>query len=469
MSNPNLTITGDNPSHVVITDPESGHISIISESGASWAAQAVSAANQAQGYLQSFNGTYYGALASDPALDPNGNAPTTGDLYFKTGSGLRVYDGAVWTAYTPAPAVSIPALPGHGLEFLRVDSTETGVEFALPSRLQAMVANNLDLDSVFSLGPGVWTHAISGVATNGPPGIVLGAGDLVSTLVVGTNGHQIVYDLSPLSDDAPHIWARMRVGGSFTPWLRVGSYAMVGAPDVSGNLDAISGSATGVFHHKITGAVSNAPPGAGVGSFVETSVYNANAAFQRVNVWGPSTQGLPSIYERRKAFGAWRPWYQVGGEGWMPSVGSDGVLYDSASDGTVASVLTPDFKDGFEYKLMFEDFVAPANVGVRAQFFYEAAAAWSASIPVSGNAGSGAVHTIECKAISPRRQRRVHYLDIIAFGSVGSTPFNGSGAPWGVGTSTADKVLRMKLFWQSGNITSGRIIMLQRRVHGGDL
>ena len=469
MSNPNLTITGDNPSHVVITDPESGHISIISESGASWAAQAVAAANQAQGYLQSFNGTYYGALASDPALDPNGNAPTAGDLYFKTGSGLHVYDGAVWTAYTPAPAVSIPALPSHALEFLRVNSAETGVEFALPSRLQVTAASNLDLDSVFSLGQGVWTHSLSGVATNGPPGLTLGPGDIVSTFVVGTSGHQFLYDLSLLSDGAPHMWVRMRISGSFTPWQRIGSFTMVGAPSASGNLDALAGSAPGVFHHKITGAVSNAPPGAGVGSFVETSVFDTNAAFQRVMVWDASIKGTPAVYDRRKVLGAWRPWYQVGGEGWMPSVGSDGVLYDSASDGTVASVLTPDFKDGFEYKFMFEDFVAPANVGVRAQFFYETAAAWSAAIPVSGNAGSGAIHTIECKAISPRRNRRVHYLDIVSFGSVGSAPFNGSGSPWGVGTSTADKVLRMKLFWQSGNITSGRIIMLQRRVHGGDL
>jgi hypothetical protein len=55
------------------------------------------------GYLNSFRGQYYGALASDPTLDPTGNAPSTGDLYFNSSSlTMRVYDGSVWnTAYIP--------------------------------------------------------------------------------------------------------------------------------------------------------------------------------------------------------------------------------------------------------------------------------------------------------------------------------------------------------------------------------
>jgi hypothetical protein len=55
------------------------------------------------GYLNSFRGQYYGALSADPTLDPVGNAPTTGDLYFNSSSlTMRVYDGSAWlAAYLP--------------------------------------------------------------------------------------------------------------------------------------------------------------------------------------------------------------------------------------------------------------------------------------------------------------------------------------------------------------------------------
>lgn len=70
-------------------------------------ASAVSSAESAQlslDYLTAFRGTYYGPATSDPALDPNGVAPTAGDLYLNTASGkLRVYT-TVWVdAVTAAP------------------------------------------------------------------------------------------------------------------------------------------------------------------------------------------------------------------------------------------------------------------------------------------------------------------------------------------------------------------------------
>jgi len=53
-------------------------------------------------HLQSFTSSYYGSLASDPALDPNGQPPTSGDVYWNTTSGdMRIYDGAQWVVYSP--------------------------------------------------------------------------------------------------------------------------------------------------------------------------------------------------------------------------------------------------------------------------------------------------------------------------------------------------------------------------------
>ena len=59
------------------------------------AAEAAQAA--AELALDNFTDTYLGAFASDPTTDNDGNALTTGDLYFNTTSNeLKVYNGSAW-------------------------------------------------------------------------------------------------------------------------------------------------------------------------------------------------------------------------------------------------------------------------------------------------------------------------------------------------------------------------------------
>jgi len=46
---------------------------------------------------EEFFGTYYGQASVDPTVDPNGNAPTEGDIYFNTTDKvLKAYDGTAW-------------------------------------------------------------------------------------------------------------------------------------------------------------------------------------------------------------------------------------------------------------------------------------------------------------------------------------------------------------------------------------
>lgn len=59
---------------------------------------AAASASSALASLNEFKGRYYGPLANDPALDPLGNAPTAGDLYFNTGTNrLRVFNATTST------------------------------------------------------------------------------------------------------------------------------------------------------------------------------------------------------------------------------------------------------------------------------------------------------------------------------------------------------------------------------------
>ncbi|CAB5178553.1 hypothetical protein UFOVP156_10 [uncultured Caudovirales phage] len=63
------------------------------------AGNAATSAASALASLNTFKGQYYGAFASDPALDPLGAAIGTGDLYFNSAANqMRVYDGTAWVA-----------------------------------------------------------------------------------------------------------------------------------------------------------------------------------------------------------------------------------------------------------------------------------------------------------------------------------------------------------------------------------
>lgn len=53
--------------------------------------------NSAANTWNLIRGAYYGALASDPTLDPLGNAPNAGDRYYNTTVGAeKVFNGSVW-------------------------------------------------------------------------------------------------------------------------------------------------------------------------------------------------------------------------------------------------------------------------------------------------------------------------------------------------------------------------------------
>src|SRR6056297_3392115 len=67
----------------------------------------------------------------------------------------------------------------------------------------------------------------------------------------------------------------------------------------------------------------------------------------------PITQTLMTKYRDNiilAAEGIWHPYNRS-----EPDGSADGVFYDSATDGTVASVETPDFAAGYDYLIVFDN------------------------------------------------------------------------------------------------------------------
>jgi hypothetical protein len=69
-------------------------------------ASANSAASAAAAF-DNFDDKYLGAKASEPSVNNDGDALVTGNLYFLTGTGMQVYDGANWIAASSSGNVSM--------------------------------------------------------------------------------------------------------------------------------------------------------------------------------------------------------------------------------------------------------------------------------------------------------------------------------------------------------------------------
>jgi len=65
------------------------------------ATAAATSATNAANTLDSFDDRYLGVKSSDPSADNDGDSLATGALYFKTGDGLKVYNGSAWEDIKP--------------------------------------------------------------------------------------------------------------------------------------------------------------------------------------------------------------------------------------------------------------------------------------------------------------------------------------------------------------------------------
>lgn len=97
-------------------------------------------------------------------------------------------------------------------------------------------------------------------------------------------------------------------------------------------------------------------------------------------------------------------WYVEDGAG-----GSD-PLYDFATDGGSATITTPDFEAGYDYRLVGWDF-APAGgaISLTIEIYDDVAAAWSTLVS-SGTVASTDYASFDMLAIHPMASRRNHHF-----------------------------------------------------------
>jgi hypothetical protein len=155
--------------------------------------------------------------------------------------------------------------------------------------------------------------------------------------------------------------------------------------------------------------------------------------------------------------------------GWHPvdkvSVGDgkDGLIYDHAVSGTVSSVITPDFEDGYEYRVIAHAMSHTDTLNNRRleiEAFKQTDAAYRL-IRQSAEGSSSDYFGLDAQFFMPRLATESHLVFTMSYrdgdfsSGLDSTP--------AMYDLPAQKILRARVIFNSGNIDRGKVWLLRRR------
>jgi hypothetical protein len=150
-------------------------------------------------------------------------------------------------------------------------------------------------------------------------------------------------------------------------------------------------------------------------------------------------------------FSGWHPYNKV-----SVGDGETGLIYDFAVNGLQANVVTPDFEDGYEYRIVCRDLShsSGSSQSLRIEF---------------ANAGGSYVDDQSTGAVSNSSRVSVDLITCMPRIAAFETPviFTGSGITDGANSLEMDnsKILRARVSFTGGSIDAGKIWFLRQRCH----
>lgn len=194
-----------------------------------------------------------------------------------------------------------------------------------------------------------------------------------------------------------------------------------------------------------------------------TNISNASVAVGGI----PSSTTVTALRDNPSAIAESATGAPVVFAGWHPvdkvSVGDGktGLLYDSAINGTVVNVITPNFQDGYEYRIIAHDLSSTDSNVVRLNLdgYLETSAIYR-RLAYTPDAGGLNSFGYDLTLNTPRIPTNTH----IAFGptycesTISSSAFDGTSF-----FGTVQKLLRVRVTFTSGSISVGKVWMFRRR------
>lgn len=194
-----------------------------------------------------------------------------------------------------------------------------------------------------------------------------------------------------------------------------------------------------------------------------TSISNAAVAVGGI----PASTTVTALRDNPSAIAEASSGAPVMVSGWHPhdkltiDDGKTGLIYDFAVTGTVSSFVTPDFVDGYEYRviahLMESD--AGATVRLNLEAFFETDAAYRRLAYTADEFSGSNEFGYDVEILMPRIATRTHLVK--GEGYVDNNV--GLGIDGASYDATLQKVLRARVIFTAGNIIGGKIWMFRRR------
>lgn len=168
-----------------------------------------------------------------------------------------------------------------------------------------------------------------------------------------------------------------------------------------------------------------------------------------------SSSGAPVV------FAGWHPYDKV-----SVGDGKTGLIYDHAISGNVSSVVTPDFEDGYEYRIIIVELShnSLSDRRLYIEFYLETSATYFNGVSV-GNHSRFYRWGVDAIVNIPRVSARIHtvlYSGTLGYDSNFAASGDSAGVVW---STTAQKLLRARIIYETGSdsIDGGKIYLHRRR------
>lgn len=157
-------------------------------------------------------------------------------------------------------------------------------------------------------------------------------------------------------------------------------------------------------------------------------------------------------------FAGWHPYDKV-----SVGDGKTGLFYDHAVTGTVSSIVTPDFEDGYEYRLVALDLSHDYTLGnssLRLESYKQTDATYRLTRNTASGGSSG-FFGYYAEFHLPRVASVAHFVMTLAHsGADYSASVDLDSAMY---DTPAQKLLRARLIFSTGNVDGGKAYLFRRR------
>lgn len=148
--------------------------------------------------------------------------------------------------------------------------------------------------------------------------------------------------------------------------------------------------------------------------------------------------------------------------------GNTGLFYDFAVHGVVASVETPNWVDDYEYMVTLEAVSTSHNATADpflCQLYPETTAAYAAGIAIDETPAVGATYAISAQVrfYAPRLVQKSMLFDSISGVYDAPGVFAGNANAYLIANATAQKHLKARFLFTSGNIDAGKMYLYRRK------